>query len=139
MATRKIPKDELVIKTIKNVLKRRIVVHSQYDLCSLTLRELRRIDPRYVLSPRRVKKLVLKIPVIEIRAKTKRILKKKKLQECPICGGEIRKVFGKNLLNEKIHLGYACKVCGFRTDLKSFVPRRYIFVFKTIDDRKYRS
>jgi hypothetical protein len=130
MKKRKIPRPEFVIHAIKEVLRKRRIVQSQEDLCYLVLQKLKRFDPEFVLSPRRVKNMVLKIPNIEIKAKTKRIPKMTKLEKCPVCKKKIGKIHGKNLLNKKIQIGYVCKRCGYTTDLESFMPMKYIFILK---------
>jgi hypothetical protein len=130
MASKKIPRPDFVISIIKEVLKRRGVVQSQEDLCSHVLGGLKKYDKKYVLSPRRVKELVIKIPNIKIKAKTKKIPKMTKLDKCPVCDKKVSKIYGKNLLNKKIHIGYVCKRCGYTTDLESFIPMKYIFIWK---------
>ena len=127
---RKIPREHFVINIIKEVLRRRGVVQSQEDLCAIVLEKLRKHDKKYVLSPRRVKNLVLKIPNVGIKAKTKKIPKMTKLDICPICDKKVSKIYGKNLLNKKIHIGYACKRCGYTTDLESLIPMKYIFIWR---------
>ncbi len=130
MVTKKIPRPDFVISIIKEVLKKRGVVQSQEDLCFHVLNELKKYDKKYVLSPRRVKELVIKIPNVEIKAKTKKIPKMTKLEICPICDKKVSKIYGKNLLNKRIHIGYVCKRCGYTTDLESFTPMKYIFIWK---------
>jgi hypothetical protein len=130
MASKKIPRPDFVISIIKEVLKRRGVVQSQEDLCFHVLDGLKKYDKKYVLSPRRVKELVIKIPNIGIKAKTKKIPKMTKLDKCPVCDKKVSKIYGKNLLNKKIHIGYVCKRCGYTTDLESFIPMKYIFIWK---------
>lgn len=125
----KIPRNDLVISAIKEVLKRRRVVESQEDLSFLALQELRKQDKDYVLSPRRVKNLALKIPNIEIKAKTKKMPKLTKLERCPVCGKKISKIYGKNLLDQRIQIGYICKSCGYTTDLEALMPMKYIFIW----------
>ena len=130
MASKKIPREHFVINIIKEVMRRRGVVQSQEDLCAIVLEKLRKYDKAYVLSPRRTKNLVLKIPKIEIKAKTKKMPKMTKLERCPVCNKKVNKIYGKNLLNKKIHIGYRCKRCGYTTDLEAFMPMKYIFVMK---------
>ena len=128
MISKKIPKSDFVINIIKEVLKKRGVVESQEDLCFHVLYELKKYDKKYVLSPRRVKELVIKIPNVEIKAKTKKVPKMTRLEKCPICRKKVDKIYGKNLLNKKIHIGYICKRCGYTTDLESLTPMKYIFI-----------
>ena len=130
MVSKKIPREHFVINIIKEVIGRRKVVQSQEDLCFLVLDKLRKYDKKYVLSPRRAKNLVIKIPNIGIKAKTKRKPKMTRLDRCPVCKKKVNKIFGKNLLNKKIHIGYICKRCGYTTDLEAFMPMKYIFIMK---------
>jgi len=129
MISKKIPKSDFVISIIKEVLRKRGVVESQEDLCFHVLDELKKYDKKYVLSPRRVKELVIKIPNVEIKAKTKKVPKMTRLEKCPICRKKVDKIYGKNLLNKKIHIGYVCKRCGYTTDLESLTPMKYIFIW----------
>ena len=131
MKSKKIPRTDLVIHEIKEVMKKRKLVQSQEDLSYFVLEKLKKIDPDFVLSPQRVKNLVIKVPNIEIKAKTKRIPKMTKLETCPACKKRVDKIYGKNLLNQKIHIGYICKRCGYTTDLESFMPMKYIFIWKS--------
>jgi hypothetical protein len=132
MKTKKIPREHFVINIIKEVMSRRGVVQSQEDLCAIVLEKLRKYDKAYVLSPRRTKNIVIKIPNIEIKAKTKRIPRMSKLETCPICDKKVSKIYGKNLLNKKIHIGYVCKRCGYTTDLEAFMPMKYIFIWRRL-------
>ena len=131
MASKKIPREHFVINIIKEVMRRRGVVQSQEDLCAIVLEKLRKYDKAYVLSPRRTKTLVIKIPNIEIKAKTKRIPRMTKLEKCPVCVKKVSKIYGKNLLNKKIHIGYVCERCGYTTDLESFMPMKFLFILKS--------
>lgn len=127
---KKIPRERFVIHVIEEVLRRRGAVQSQEDLCAIVLEKLRKYDKDYVLSPRRTKELVLKIPNVEIKAKTKKVPKMTKLKRCPACKKRVKKIFGRNLLNEKIHIGYVCERCGYTTDLEAFMPMKYLFLWK---------
>jgi len=130
MKKRKIPRADLVIHEIKEVMKKRKIVQSQEDLSYFVLQKLKKIDSDYVISPQRVKRLLIKIPNTEIKAKTKKIPKMTKLETCPICKKKVDKIYGKNLINKKIQIGYICKRCGFTTDLESFMPMKFRFIMK---------
>ena len=130
MTSKKIPREHFVINVIKEVMRRRGVVQSQEDLCGIVLEKLRKYDKTYVLSPRRTKTLVIKIPNIEIKAKTKKMPRMTRLEKCPVCRRKVSKIHGKNLLNKKIHIGYVCERCGYTTDLEAFMPMKYIFLWK---------
>lgn len=130
MKKRKIPSNSKVIEEIKQAVKRRLKVETQEDLSKLILRRLKRQDKKFVLSPQRVKRLALTIPSIEVKAKTKKMPKIKKIEECPICGSKIVPLKGRNLLNKQILIGYKCVNCAYTSDLEAFMPMKYAFVWK---------
>jgi hypothetical protein len=130
MSTHKIPKDDFVYQVVRDVVRKRGKVDTQEELCHLVVARLKKYNPDFVLSARRAKKIAIKIPEIKIRAKTKKAPKMKKIKKCPVCKSHLKKIYGTNLLNKKIHIGYLCKTCGFSTDLSSVVPMRYMFIWK---------
>jgi rubredoxin len=130
MDERKIAEESKVIEAIREILKRRLKVESQEELAELVLKKLKKEDKRYSLSPIRVKRIALKIPEVEVKAKTKRTLKLPKIEKCPVCEGVIEPVKIKNLLNKEIVIGYKCTSCGYESDLEAFMPMKYIFILK---------
>jgi len=130
MPPHKIPKDDFVYQIVRDVVRKRGSVDTQEELCYHVVKKLKQYNPEFALSATRVKKIALKIPEIKIKAKTKKSPKMKEIKKCPVCEARLKKIYGTNLLNKKIHLGYLCKICGFSTDLSSVVPMRYIFVWK---------
>jgi DNA-directed RNA polymerase subunit M/transcription elongation factor TFIIS len=130
MDERKIAEESKVIEAIKEILRRRLKVESQEELAELVLKKLKKEDKRYSLSPIRVKRMALKIPEVEVKAKTKKTLKLPKIEKCPVCEGKIEPVKIKNLLNKEITIGYKCTSCGYESDLEAFMPMKYIFILK---------
>jgi|YelNatPaOPRAMG01_1025707.scaffolds.fasta_scaffold24103_2 hypothetical protein len=130
MEDRKIPEKEKVIEAVKEILKTRLKVESQEELCRLVLRRLKKENKDYTLSPIRVKRVALEIPEVEVKAKTKKALKMQKIERCPICDSEIEEIRVRNLLNKEIVIGYKCKKCGYESDLEAFMPMKYIFILK---------
>jgi transposase-like protein len=127
---KKIAPKEKVVELIKKILKARIKVESQEELCKLVLRELKKEDKDFTLSPIRVKRIALEIPEIEVKAKTKRKVGFLKIEKCPICDSPIEPIKVKNLLNKEIIIGYRCTNCAYESDLEAFVPMKYIFILK---------
>jgi hypothetical protein len=129
---KKIAPKEKVVELIKKVLKARIKIESQEELCKLVLRELKKEDKDFTLSPTRVKRIALEIPEVEVKAKTKRKLGLLKIEKCPICDSPVEPIKVKNLLNKEIVIGYRCTNCAYQSDLEAFVPMKYIFLAKSI-------
>jgi hypothetical protein len=127
---KKIAPKEKVVELIKKVLKARIKIESQEELCKLVLRELKKEDKDFTLSPTRVKRIALEIPEVEVKAKTKRKLGLLKIEKCPICDSPVEPIKVKNLLNKEIVIGYRCTNCAYESDLEAFVPMKYIFLVK---------
>jgi uncharacterized protein with PIN domain len=131
MSKRRIPTKEMVVSIIKEVIKRRKVITTLNEMWLLVLTNLKKINKRFVLSPQRIKQLIVQIPEIEVKVKTRRG-SRKKINSCPVCNSKLSKVYGRNLLGNRIHTGYKCKKCSYRTGMIRSIPRKYIFV------RKYR-
>ena len=130
MAPRKLPKEEFVENVLRDVLSKRLEIDTQERLAYLVLSELKKYDPDFVISPERVKNIALRMPEVEVKVKTKKVPEMKKPVECPVCGGKIQPIYGKNLLGKKIIIGYRCTQCDYTTDLESFLPMKYIFIWK---------
>jgi len=127
---RKIPSKQKVIQAIKKVLSTRIKVESQEELARLAEAILRKENRGYVLTPTRAKRIALEIPEVEVKAKTKKSHSLVKIDKCPICGSPITPIKVKNLLGKNIIIGYKCTKCGYQSDLESFVPMKYEFIYK---------
>jgi hypothetical protein len=120
----------LTIEAIKRVVSRRFKVDTQEELCTLVLRELKKRDENFRLSPQRAKRLALTIPEIQIKAKTRRAPRIRRIKRCPVCGSQIAPLRGVNLLNRRILIGYKCVTCAFQCDLEAFMPMKYIFLWR---------
>jgi len=96
----------------------------------LVLKELRKEDKNYTVTPTRVKRIALEIPEIEVKAKTKKSINLQKIEKCPICESEIVERKIKNLVGKEIIVGYKCTKCGYESDLEAFMPMKYEFVWK---------
>ena len=130
MLIMKIPPKGKVTPLVKSVLSSRLKVESQEELCRLVLKQLKKEDKDYTLSPLRVKRVALDIPEIEVKAKTKRKVGLVKIEKCPICESPVEPIKVKNLLNKEIIIGYRCTDCAYESDLEAFMPMKYIFIWK---------
>lgn len=127
---KKIAPTDKVVESIKEALKTRLKVESQEELCRLVLKNLMKENKNYTLSPLRVKRLALTTPEIEVKAKTRKMLRLQKIEKCPVCDSSIEPIKVKNLLNKDIMIGYRCTDCAYESDLEAFMPMKYIFVQK---------
>ncbi|MEM7821274.1 MAG: hypothetical protein QXX38_00425 [Candidatus Aenigmatarchaeota archaeon] len=126
----KIPPASRVAEEIKNVIRSRIRVDTQEELCNLVLRRLKKENKEYILSPIRVKRIALLLPEVEVKAKTKKTIKLQKIEKCPICDSSIEEIKVKNLMKKDIIIGYKCTKCSYQSDLEAFMPMKYIFILK---------
>lgn len=127
---RKIPSVSTARDAIARVVRSRKLVESQEELASLALRELRKKDKDYRLTPTRAKRIALQMDEIEIKAKTKKSVGLQKIDKCPICESKIKPIRIRNLANKQIIVGYSCTSCGYESDLEAFLPMKYEFIWK---------
>jgi len=122
----KIPNPELVKRIVFYSMKKRGVVHTQDELEEIVKKELKKLNKNFTITPHRVRKIALQIENIEITVKTKKS-KKAEPKDCPVCENKLSPIYGKNLLGEKITVGFRCKACGYHADEKFFAPMKYEF------------
>lgn len=127
---KKIPSKEKLTDVVKQILSSHLKVNSQEELSRLVLKRLKRENKDYVVSPIRAKRIVLDIPEIEVKAKTKKAVKLQKINNCPICHSKIEPLEVKNLADRKVLIGYQCTECAYQSDLEAFMPMKYAFVWK---------
>lgn len=127
---RKLVSDEKLKNAVVKVISSRFKVDSQTELRRLVMKQLRKDDKNYSVSPIRLKKIALGIPQISVKAKTRKTPKVQKLKYCPICESKIKPMEMKNLLNKKVVVGYHCTQCNYQSDLEAFMPMKYSFVWK---------
>ncbi|MEM5814988.1 MAG: hypothetical protein QXD89_00660 [Candidatus Aenigmatarchaeota archaeon] len=132
MDERRIPNKSLVVDLIKKIVREHRLVDSQEELAFLVQNELKKINPKYKITPTRAKRIALEIKEIEVKAKTKKRIGLKKIDKCPICETSVEEKKIKNLLNQEIVVGYKCTKCGYESDLEAFLPMKYIFIWKVI-------
>ncbi|MBI1978900.1 MAG: hypothetical protein HYS62_02430 [Candidatus Aenigmarchaeota archaeon] len=127
---KKIPSKEKLTQIVKQVLSQHLKVNSQEELSRLVLKRLKRENKDYVVSPVRVKRIALDMPKIEVKAKTKKAVRLQKINHCPVCHSKIEPLEVKNLAERKVLIGYQCTKCAYQSDLESFLPMKYAFLWK---------
>ncbi len=122
----RIPNSELVKRIIFYSMKRRGIIHTQDELAEIVRRELKKLNKKFTITPHRARKIALQIENMEITVKTKKS-KKTKPKKCPVCESKLKSIHAKNLLGNKITVGFRCKICGYHADEKFFAPMKYEF------------
>ncbi len=121
-----IPNSELVKRIIYYAMKKRGIVHTQDELAEIVKKELKKLNKKFTITPQRVRKIALQVENMEVTVETKKS-KKSKPKKCPVCENKLSPIFAKNLLGEKIAVGFRCKVCHYHADEKFFAPMKYEF------------
>jgi uncharacterized protein with PIN domain len=122
----KIPDSKLVKRVILEILKSKGIVHTQEELGNLVQKELSKLDKKFHISSQRVRRLALELNGLEATVKTKKSSGKKP-DRCPACDKELKSLYAKNLVGEKVVVGFKCGNCGYQGDVEAFVPMLYEF------------
>ncbi|HDN50405.1 MAG TPA: hypothetical protein ENG06_01355 [Thermoplasmatales archaeon] len=120
----KVPKEEEVRKAIYRSLKKHGSFSSLYQLREGVLQELRKMDDEYTISIPRTRTVTARSGFVKITVKKRH--ERKKMDKCPVCGKELKKIKNLSLLGEEVVVGYACTLCGYRGKINEG-PLRYIF------------
>jgi hypothetical protein len=119
----KIPKRDVVEFVITSVLKNRRV-DSQGEFSILVGKELRKVDPGYAITGRRLREVALLMPSVRIIPRTRKGEAPKK---CPGCSSALKKVWTRNLKGKKILEGLVCPRCGYNGSSGKWSPAKYGF------------
>ncbi|MBI4176490.1 MAG: hypothetical protein HY518_04745 [Candidatus Aenigmarchaeota archaeon] len=115
--------DELVKLAIRETLARQ-KIHSQKELAGVVRRMLRKGNSEYSVSEKRVRRLALLVSGVSLSVKSR---KGRMPSACPVCSGELRKVYTHTLHGGRIISELACKACSYRGSGNRWVPRNYEF------------
>jgi DNA-directed RNA polymerase subunit M/transcription elongation factor TFIIS len=132
--TYKIPKADILALAIKEALRERKTVISQAKFTELVNSKLKKMDPEYAASERRVRRLTLSTKLARVEIQTRELEGKSRNAPCPVCGKKrMRRIQNRTIFDGRVTLGYKCRSCGYRTGLRRRVPVRYIFNAETIE------
>jgi uncharacterized coiled-coil protein SlyX len=124
MMSYKLPKDEKVIEAIKSVLAQHRTITSQTKFQRLVTEELKRKDPSYSISERRLRIIAIRTNFISIKIHT-RDTEEKTPERCPVCTTPLK--YPSKEWEAEIASEYRCPLCSYRTGKTKRVPIRYIF------------
>lgn len=119
----KIPKRDAVQFVITSVLRGR-KVRSQTEFTLLVNRELRRADPGYAITGKRLREIAISMPGVRIVPLTRKGQVPKK---CPACTSSLRKVWTRNLKGRKVVEGLVCPKCSYKGRGGRWSPAKYGF------------
>ena len=123
----KIPNSKEVTSIINNVIKREVVVGSQYKLRRIVEKELKNIDPSYSISGKRVRVLAINSKNVSVGIHTKEGEEITSMSLCPVCGSKLKPIKNKTLYSWEVTVGYRCRKCKYWTGKKRRIPKRYVF------------
>ncbi len=122
-----LPEEEEIRTALYLAMKKHRNFDSLTALHKATLKELKKINSSYAVSPKRVRIIAARSGFINLDIKTKDGDEKPYI--CPVCGGKLEKIKSVSLLGEEIVVGYKCKLCPYKSGVKKSIPVRYHFNF----------
>jgi len=120
----KLPKKDVVIFVVKEVIQKHKEIGSQREFTELVNSSLKRVDPKLTISGKRLRSLCLGTPNLKLMIETR---KGKLRRKCPSCSSSLRKVYTKNLRGRKILYKLVCSRCGYSGKDGKWTPKRYVF------------
>ncbi|MCD6591351.1 MAG: hypothetical protein J7K72_05260 [Candidatus Aenigmarchaeota archaeon] len=122
----KIPKKDVVIFVIREVMKRHNEVNSLSELKGFVDTRLKRVDQNLSISGKRLRRIFSEISDMKMIIETKR--SKKAFDRCPSCSHVLKMIYTKNLKGKKILYKLVCEKCGYSAANGKWMPRRYRFI-----------
>jgi predicted RNA-binding Zn-ribbon protein involved in translation (DUF1610 family) len=119
----KIPKKEAVKFVIRSVLHKH-AANSQEEFSLMVNRELRKVDPKYSITGKRLRQIAVSMPEVVVLP---RVRKGARPSQCPVCGHSLKKLWTKNLKGRKVMEGLRCQKCGYRGASGKWEPGKYNF------------
>jgi hypothetical protein len=126
----KLPSDEEVSAAIKRALSKQGLVNSQRKLTDLVRKELKSIDPDFMVNEARVRKVAIEGGLAKISISARDTKVKTSSASCPVCARKMEHIKNLTVYGGSVDLGYNCKRCGYWTGVKARRPTRYIFTMK---------
>ena len=126
----KIPSDDEVLTSIKNVMNNLGVVNSQTKLKELVERDLHETDKDFRVSPQRLRVLALSSDSVTVDIHCRESETKKSISKCPVCNHKLKLVKNKTIFDGVVIIGHECTNCPYWTGMKRRIPTRYVFTVK---------
>jgi predicted RNA-binding Zn-ribbon protein involved in translation (DUF1610 family) len=119
----KIPKEDAVRFVVRSVLKQS-TAGSQEEFRRLVIEELRKADPEYTISGKRLRGVAVSLKDVKMKTHVRKGRLRKK---CPSCGSGLSKSYTRNLRGRKVLDRTSCRRCGYRGQSGKWVPSKYEF------------
>ena len=126
----KIPPQQIVIEEMHRILADSKVINSQQRLQKILIKEIKKKDPDYELTPQRLRRLAVKSGEITLEIHCRDSQEKAESATCPVCGTKMQSTKNKTLYDWEVVVGHRCPLCGYWTGGKKRVPIRYVFRLK---------
>ncbi len=121
----KLPKKDVVLFVIKEVMQKNKEIESLREFTDLVNMRLKMVDSKLVISGKRLRNIFIKMSGTKIVVETR---KGKRAKRCPSCFSGLKRVYMKNLKGRKILYKLVCQKCGYSGANGKFVPKRYRFI-----------
>jgi ribosomal protein L34E len=121
----KVPKKDVVLFVIKEVIQKHRDIASLREFTDLVNLRLKMVDSKLSVSGKRLRNIFIKMPGTKIVIETRR---GKKIERCPSCSSGLKKVYTKNLRGKKILYKMICHRCCYAGVNGRFSPKRYRFI-----------
>jgi len=119
----KFPKSEVVKFVVKSALRRR-TANSQNELVGMVNAELRKVDPQYAITGKRLRSIIVTMPDVRIGISVR---EGKMHKKCPSCGSSLKKAYTMNLKGKKVLDNMKCAKCSYRGHGGKWAPGKYSF------------
>lgn len=126
----KIPPQQIVIEEMQRILADSKVINSQQRLQKILIKDLKKKDPDYELTPQRLRRLAVKSGEITLEIHCRDSQEKAESTTCPVCGSKMQSTKNKTLYDWEVIVGHRCALCGYWTGGKKRIPIRYVFRLK---------
>ena len=136
----RIPKKKEVMSAIVDALRYIGCASSLDELRSYVIQELRKINPEYTISTRRLRRIIatmdeveMTISLSESKAYTEYLggdNALKNLTHCPVCGSKLKPVRNQTIYGWTVVIEKKCPVCGYWTGRVIRKPYKYEFCLK---------
>jgi len=127
----KIPKDGDIVLALSNVLARYKVIRSQRELRQKLEQELNFGGGTFHVSGNRARRLAVISGIARLKVFTRTTGKQGIVDNCPVCGEDLKPSRNMTIFGKPITTGYKCKKCAYWTEMNNIrLPSRYEFYMR---------